>query len=181
MRDLGLTGGCSLRIRCASSRVVVGVPAAGAGSRPTVRVHFMIMCVSPLSRSCLVSCADARRASEVGPQPSSPATYLRPIVNYRTTWLMCNEREREHIRECMRRVSSRLYCPTPRFTQRLVALRTQPIGEMDLLAVRQAIHDAASKMRGAFLREDPQVQRLCASSHSQPLSPPSPHTWTHAH
>ena len=49
----------------------------------------------------------------------------------------------------------------------------QPIGEMDLLAVRQAIHDAASKMRGAFLREDPQVQRLCASSHSQPLSPPS--------
>ena len=52
---------------------------------------------------------------------------------------------------------------------------------MDPLAVRQAIHDAASKMRGAFLREDPQVQRLCASSHSQPLSPPSPHTWTHVH
>ena len=46
---------------------------------------------------------------------------------------------------------------------------------MDPLAVRQAIHDAASKMRGAFLREDPQVQRLCASSHSQPLSPPSPY------
>ncbi len=37
---------------------------------------------------------------------------------------------------------------------------------MDPLAIRQAIHDAASKMRGAFLREDPQVQLLCASSHS---------------
>ena len=179
MRDLGLTGGCSLRIRCASSRVVVGVPAAGAGSRPTVRVHFMIMCVSPLSRSCLVSCADARRASEVGPQPSSPATYLRPIVNYRTTWLM-NVNVNTFGNACGG-FHLVFFVRTPRFTQRLVARRTQPIGEMDLLAVRQAIHDAASKMRGAFLREDPQVQRLCASSHSQPLSPPSPHTWTHAH
>ena len=84
--DGGMFAAYSLRVVEGTSRVVVGVPAAGAGSRPTVRVHFM--CVSPLSRSCLVSCADARRASEVGPQPSSPATYLRPIVKYRTTWLM---------------------------------------------------------------------------------------------
>ena len=83
--DGGMFAAYSLRVVEGTSRVVVGVPAAGAGSRPTVRVHFMIMCVSPLSRSCLVSCADARRASEVGPQPSSPATYLRPIVKYRTT------------------------------------------------------------------------------------------------
>ena len=177
MRDLGLPGGCSLRIRCASSRVVVGVPAAGAGSRPTVRVHFM--CVSPLSRSCLVSCADARRASEVGPQPSSPATYLRPIVNYRTTWLM-NVNVNTFGNACggfhLVFITS-----TPRPVSSVACVPSRSGLAMDPLAVRQAIHDAASKMRGAFLREDPQVQRLCASSHSQPLSPPSPHTWTHAH
>ena len=177
MRDLGLTGGCSLRIRCASSRVVVGVPAAGAGSRPTVRVHFMIMCVSPLSRSCLVSCADARRASEVGPQPSSPATYLRPIVNYRTTWLM-NVNVNTFGNACGGFHLVFIVEPPPFHPEARCASHAT---EMDLLAVRQAIHDAASKMRGAFLREDPQVQRLCASSHSQPLSPPSPHTWTHVH
>ena len=175
MRDLGLTGGCSLRIRCASSRVVVGVPAAGAGSRPTVRVHFM--CVSPLSRSCLVSCADARRASEVGPQPSSPATYLRPIVNYRTTWLM-NVNVNTFGNACGG--FHLVFIDDPPFQFGVRAFFYKRLA-MDPLAVRQAIHDAASKMRGAFLREDPQVQQLCASSHSQPLSPPSPHTWTHAH
>ena len=173
--DGGMFAAYSLRVVEGTSRVVVGVPAAGAGSRPTVRVHFM--CVSPLSRSCLVSCADARRASEVGPQPSSPATYLRPIVKYRTTWLMNVNVNTFGNASCMRRVSSRLYCRPP-FQVGVCAFFYMA---MDPLAVRQAIHDAASKMRGAFLREDPQVQRLCASSHSQPLSPPSPHTWTHAH
>jgi hypothetical protein len=47
---------------------------------------------------------------------------------------------------------------------------------MDPLAIRQAIHDAASKMRGAFLREDPQVQLLCASS-----QPPHHHIHGHVH
>ena len=51
--DGGMFAAYPLRVVEGTSRVVVGVPAAGAGSRPTVRVHFM--CVSPLSRSCLVS------------------------------------------------------------------------------------------------------------------------------
>ena len=125
--DGGMFAAYSLRVVEGTSRVVVGVPAAGAGSRPTVRVHFM--CVSPLSRSCLVSCADARRASEVGPQPSSPATYLRPIVNYRTTWLM-NVNVNTFGNACggFHLVFIVRDPPRPRFTQRLVALRTQPNG-----------------------------------------------------
>ena len=121
--DGGMFAAYSLRVVEGTSRVVVGVPAAGAGSRPTVRVHFM--CVSPLSRSCLVSCADARRASEVGPQPSSPATYLRPIVKYRTTWLMNVNVNTFGNASCMRRVSSLL--TTPRFS-RLRAFFYKAIG-----------------------------------------------------
>ena len=72
--DGGMFAAYSLRVVEGTSRVVVGVPAAGAGSRPTVRVHFM--CVSLSLVRVSRSCADARRASEVGHQPSSPATYL---------------------------------------------------------------------------------------------------------
>lgn len=60
-------------------------------------------------------------------------------------------------------------------SQRPVSSPTSSIA-MDPLAIRQAIHDAASKMRGAFLREDPQVQLLCASS-----QPPHHHIHGHVH
>ena len=53
--DGGMFAAYSLRVVEGTSRVVVGVPAAGAGSRPTVRVHFM--CVwSSLSFVSRVMC-----------------------------------------------------------------------------------------------------------------------------
>lgn len=70
--DGGMFAAYSLRVVEGTSRVVVGVPAAGAGSRPTVRVHFMCVSLSLVRVSCHVRTHAERQRWGLNPHRLRP-------------------------------------------------------------------------------------------------------------